>query len=109
MKFVGSIVFLLLITAAVSFGAYGIGYLMSMLLNASSIELSYLVLLSFIFVYIAIFIEPKYSMHGNWICPDCLEAGEIIEETARNNPCPCGSGKKYKKCCGKNNSSSGQI
>ncbi|MEK6767183.1 MAG: SEC-C metal-binding domain-containing protein [Planctomycetota bacterium] len=18
----------------------------------------------------------------------------------RNNPCPCGSGKKYKKCCG---------
>lgn len=21
----------------------------------------------------------------------------------RNEPCPCGSGKKYKKCCGKNN------
>jgi hypothetical protein len=21
--------------------------------------------------------------------------------TGRNNPCPCGSGKKYKKCCGK--------
>ena len=20
-----------------------------------------------------------------------------------NDPCPCGSGKKYKKCCGKNN------
>ena len=20
----------------------------------------------------------------------------------RNEPCPCGSGKKYKKCCGKN-------
>jgi uncharacterized protein YecA (UPF0149 family) len=20
----------------------------------------------------------------------------------RNDPCPCGSGKKYKKCCGKN-------
>lgn len=20
--------------------------------------------------------------------------------TGRNNPCPCGSGKKYKKCCG---------
>ncbi|HHW23437.1 MAG TPA: hypothetical protein GXX26_11250 [Clostridiaceae bacterium] len=19
----------------------------------------------------------------------------------RNEPCPCGSGKKYKKCCGK--------
>ena len=21
----------------------------------------------------------------------------------RNEPCPCGSGKKYKNCCGKNN------
>ncbi|HDO0080168.1 TPA: SEC-C domain-containing protein, partial [Salmonella enterica subsp. enterica serovar Typhimurium] len=20
---------------------------------------------------------------------------------SRNHPCPCGSGKKYKKCCGK--------
>jgi SWIM/SEC-C metal-binding protein len=25
----------------------------------------------------------------------------IAEKTAgRNDPCPCGSGKKYKKCCG---------
>lgn len=23
------------------------------------------------------------------------------EATGRNDPCPCGSGKKYKKCCGK--------
>ncbi len=23
-------------------------------------------------------------------------------EPGRNDPCPCGSGKKYKKCCGKN-------
>jgi preprotein translocase subunit SecA len=22
----------------------------------------------------------------------------------RNDPCPCGSGKKYKKCCGRNES-----
>jgi len=22
------------------------------------------------------------------------------EKFGRNNPCPCGSGKKYKKCCG---------
>ncbi|MCI7309269.1 MAG: SEC-C domain-containing protein [Prevotella sp.] len=21
----------------------------------------------------------------------------------RNEPCPCGSGKKYKKCCGSSN------
>ena len=28
----------------------------------------------------------------------------VVKEKApgRNDPCPCGSGKKYKKCCGKN-------
>lgn len=24
-----------------------------------------------------------------------------MEKVGRNSPCPCGSGKKYKKCCGK--------
>ena len=24
------------------------------------------------------------------------------KKIGRNDPCPCGSGKKYKKCCGKN-------
>lgn len=24
-----------------------------------------------------------------------------VEKIGRNNPCPCGSGKKYKQCCGK--------
>jgi preprotein translocase subunit SecA len=24
-----------------------------------------------------------------------------IEKVGRNDPCPCGSGRKYKKCCGK--------
>ena len=23
------------------------------------------------------------------------------QSVGRNDPCPCGSGKKYKKCCGK--------
>ncbi|WP_304683174.1 SEC-C metal-binding domain-containing protein, partial [uncultured Clostridium sp.] len=23
-------------------------------------------------------------------------------KVGRNDPCPCGSGKKYKNCCGKN-------
>lgn len=25
----------------------------------------------------------------------------VGEKVGRNDPCPCGSGKKYKKCCGK--------
>jgi len=24
------------------------------------------------------------------------------KKVGRNDPCPCGSGKKYKKCCGAN-------
>jgi len=24
-----------------------------------------------------------------------------VDKVGRNEPCPCGSGKKYKKCCGK--------
>ena len=27
---------------------------------------------------------------------------ERVEKVGRNDPCPCGSGKKYKKCCGAN-------
>jgi SEC-C motif-containing protein len=42
---------------------------------------------------------------GEWL----FEEGEIVPTTVvregpkvgRNDPCPCGSGKKYKKCCGK--------
>jgi preprotein translocase subunit SecA len=25
----------------------------------------------------------------------------VPQRTGRNDPCPCGSGKKYKRCCGK--------
>jgi preprotein translocase subunit SecA len=25
-----------------------------------------------------------------------------VKKTGRNEPCPCGSGKKYKHCCGRN-------
>jgi len=29
-----------------------------------------------------------------------------VQKVGRNDPCPCGSGKKYKKCCGAGNDSS---
>jgi hypothetical protein len=35
---------------------------------------------------------------NNIIEKDNKDSGKI----GRNDPCPCGSGKKYKKCCGKN-------
>lgn len=36
---------------------------------------------------------------------DSVAAKPVQRKTAkvgRNDPCPCGSGKKYKNCCGKN-------
>lgn len=28
-----------------------------------------------------------------------IDRGYMIEKVGRNDPCPCGSGKKYKSCC----------
>jgi hypothetical protein len=30
------------------------------------------------------------------------EQAPVVEKVGRNEPCPCGSGKKYKLCCGRN-------
>ena len=38
--------------------------------------------------------EIKQQYHNDHIA--------ISSKVGRNDPCPCGSGKKYKKCCGKN-------
>lgn len=37
---------------------------------------------------------------GKVIGPEPVRREE--PKIGRNDPCPCGSGKKYKKCCGKN-------
>lgn len=42
---------------------------------------------------------------GAWylVSGEPLPAKQVVREfpkTGRNDPCPCGSGKKYKKCCG---------
>jgi uncharacterized protein len=39
----------------------------------------------------------ELSAHGS----QCQEAAlkEPVKRVGRNDPCPCGSGKKYKKCC----------
>ncbi len=45
-------------------------------------------------------------INGEWkfIDGELVKPEPIVRETpkiGRNDPCPCGSGKKYKKCCGK--------
>lgn len=33
--------------------------------------------------------------------PAATSVKEPLPKVGRNSPCPCGSGLKYKKCCGK--------
>jgi len=63
-------------------------------------------------------IDDVHSYLGNWACfkpdpelmatperePGIIATGTYVKEgskTGRNDPCPCGSGRKYKKCCGR--------
>ena len=44
--------------------------------------------------------EAELRKEGN---PEQLHVETVVHEgprIGRNDPCPCGSGKKYKKCCG---------
>lgn len=34
---------------------------------------------------------------------------ELIEKLGRNDPCPCGSGKRFKRCCLKGGSYDGSV
>ncbi|MBI3514172.1 MAG: UPF0149 family protein [Proteobacteria bacterium] len=35
-----------------------------------------------------------------WVAPHEFSAPVRVTKVGRNDPCPCGSGRKYKKCCG---------
>ena len=41
--------------------------------------------------------------YEKWEDEELLQMPYVREtpKIGRNDPCPCGSGKKYKKCCGK--------
>lgn len=43
--------------------------------------------------------QHEYN-HLEGIEEEILESGNLVsDKIGRNDPCPCGSGKKYKKCC----------
>ena len=46
--------------------------------------------------------KPAEILEGGRLFPSKIETFRRDEpKVGRNDPCPCGSGKKYKKCCGK--------
>ena len=50
---------------------------------------------------IRIFLEEDASASIRYIDPIPEKTTRAGPRVGRNEPCPCGSGKKYKKCCGK--------
>lgn len=44
-------------------------------------------------------LEKRQEIQKNWRASKTVRNDHKI---GRNDPCPCGSGKKYKKCCGAN-------
>ncbi len=52
--------------------------------------------------------QERKKLADTVVDPDAPPISDVPVEQAkgeqtvgRNDPCPCGSGKKYKKCCGK--------
>lgn len=38
---------------------------------------------------------------GRWVYVDGETALQPVKKPGRNDPCPCGSGRKFKQCCGR--------
>lgn len=49
-------------------------------------------------------VEPKKELQEDGGSSENKPTGTIVKgkKVGRNDPCPCGSGKKYKNCCGQN-------
>lgn len=49
---------------------------------------------------VAVMIWLGLILLGSFKSPRSFPAAPVEKTVARNEPCPCGSGRKYKKCCG---------
>ena len=45
--------------------------------------------------------QPMFLSHGQSAAGSKRKPARRSAKVGRNQPCPCGSGKKYKKCCGR--------
>jgi len=47
-------------------------------------------------------VQPRRINYNRGEGSTAVQTVRTAKKTGRNDPCPCGSGKKYKKCCGVN-------
>ena len=45
-------------------------------------------------------VDHRFGKSGGFY-PDDVVQREGVPQIGRNDPCPCRSGKKYKRCCGR--------
>ena len=45
--------------------------------------------------------NKTYNMSKSQLSPQVSNPIKVEKAPGRNDPCPCGSGKKYKNCCGR--------
>jgi len=53
--------------------------------------------------------QKNEHIHLNLVEEEPAEEEIRTKKVARNDPCPCGSGKKYKQCCGKSGPKKGLL
>ena len=46
-------------------------------------------------------LSSAQASHGDEVSTATAHKAQAAEKVGRNDPCPCGSGKKYKNCCGR--------
>ena len=46
-------------------------------------------------------LSSAQASHGDEVSTATAKKAQAAEKIGRNDPCPCGSGKKYKNCCGR--------
>ena len=51
--------------------------------------------------YLTWFPEKREEVFGRQVKPSEEPFVRVGKKISRNDPCPCGSGKKYKFCCGR--------
>ena len=56
--------------------------------------------IDFVTILINLQIVQEPSQRNEVIKPTAIDPKYIGKKMSRNEPCSCGSGKKYKKCCG---------
>ena len=50
-----------------------------------------------------LFCSNAFSQIFDYITEEKPETPAVTQKVGRNEPCPCGSGKKFKNCCGRVN------